>query len=72
MKGRRPLPTNWKVLRGNPGKRALNKHEPQPALPPAPPPCPEFLDGYARAEWERVSVELFQRIPCHRRSCEAS
>jgi hypothetical protein len=51
--------TYLKLLRGNPGKRKLNKHEPQPAIPPAPPPCPEFLDGYAREEWERVSGELF-------------
>ena len=30
MKGRKPVPTHLKVIRGNPGKRALNKNEPQP------------------------------------------
>lgn len=29
-KGRKPLPTAVKKLRGNPGKRPLNKHEPKP------------------------------------------
>jgi P27 family predicted phage terminase small subunit len=57
MKGRRPLPTNWKVLRGNPGKRPLNKGEPKPALPAEP---PDFLTGYALEEWRRISVEAFR------------
>jgi len=43
MKGRKPQPTNWKVLRGNPGKSALNKHEPQPQMPDEPPEPPPFL-----------------------------
>ena len=30
MRGRKPVPTHLKVIRGNPGKRALNKNEPQP------------------------------------------
>lgn len=29
MAGRKPLPTHLKILRGNPGKRPLNKHEPK-------------------------------------------
>jgi P27 family predicted phage terminase small subunit len=59
MPGPRPTPTYLKLLRGNPGKRKINKNEPKPAIPPAPPPCPEFLNGYAREEWARVSGELF-------------
>ena len=31
MRGRKPVPTRLKVVRGNPGKRALNKNEPEPA-----------------------------------------
>ena len=47
-----------KLLRGNPGKRKLNKHEPQPAIPARPAAVSrEFLDGYAREEWEQVSGE---------------
>jgi P27 family predicted phage terminase small subunit len=56
----RPTPTYLKLLRGNPGKRALNKREPQPDLPNKPPPPLEFLDGYALAEWKRVSVGLWR------------
>lgn len=40
MRGRRPKPTALKELEGNPGKRALNKHEPQPEG-----------DLYAAPEW---------------------
>jgi hypothetical protein len=29
MRGRKPVPNRLKVIRGNPGKRALNKNEPQ-------------------------------------------
>jgi P27 family predicted phage terminase small subunit len=29
-RGRKPKPTNLKIITGNPGKRALNKKEPQP------------------------------------------
>ena len=31
MRGRKPTPTSVKMLAGNPGKRALNHHEPKPA-----------------------------------------
>jgi P27 family predicted phage terminase small subunit len=60
--GRRPIPTQLKLLRGNPGKRRLNPEaEPQPAAvsesfdePPA------ELKGNARAiaEWRRVAPLL--------------
>lgn len=52
MKGRKPTPTAIKKLNGNPGKRALNKAEPQYAdLGLAP---PEFLDEIAQKEWRRL------------------
>lgn len=55
--GRRPQATRLKVMRGNPGKRPLNPHEPQPA--PADdtfdiPPPEVSLDPLASAEWSRV------------------
>ncbi|QDV89501.1 Phage terminase, small subunit [Phycisphaerae bacterium RAS2] len=56
MRGRKPIPTAIKRARGNPGKRPLNDHEPQPAR--AIPSCPEFLDEAAREEWHRVTVLL--------------
>jgi len=57
--GPRPIPTHLKVLRGNPGKQRLNREEPEPMLPPAPPEAPEYLTSYARAEWERIVTELY-------------
>jgi len=59
-RGPRPLPTNWKVLRGNPGKRPINKGEPKPVKPPDIPNPPDYLDGYAAEEWRRVAPELYR------------
>lgn len=56
MKGRPPVPTALKILRGNPGKRPLNKNEPQPEVEI--PDCPPHLDEEAKAEWERLAAEL--------------
>lgn len=58
MRGRRPTPTYLKLLRGNPGKRALNRDEPQPEQAAAPPEPPEYLNGYATQEWRRVIGEM--------------
>lgn len=51
-----PKPTNLKILQGNPGKRKVNRNEPQPdsTMPDA----PDHLDEVGKAEWDRVSVEL--------------
>lgn len=56
MPGRKPKPTALKELAGNPGKRALNKREPQPRR--MLPPCPRHLTGEARREWRRMGGEL--------------
>jgi P27 family predicted phage terminase small subunit len=57
MRGPRPQPVRLKLLRGNPGKRAIRNvfEPPRPPEPPAPPP---FLTGYALEEWRRVSPGL--------------
>lgn len=55
MAGRKPKPTSIKLLNGNPGKRPLNKNEPQFSGTPT---CPEHLDSIAKIEWERISNEL--------------
>jgi P27 family predicted phage terminase small subunit len=54
------MPTHLKLLRGNPSKEALNKNEPQPAIPPATPDAPDCLKGYAADEWYRVAEELYR------------
>ena len=56
--GRRPKPTELKILEGNPGKRKLNKREPKPtSLVPA---CPAHLKGIARQAWLKYSGELYR------------
>lgn len=57
-RGPPPTPTAIRKLRGNPGKRALNKAEPVP--PPGPTDAPAWLDGKALAMWERISPILRQ------------
>lgn len=55
--GRKPTPTALKLVKGNPGKRALNKREAK--LAPARPMPPEFLCDDAKVEWGRVIETLF-------------
>lgn len=56
MSGPMPKPTRIKQLEGNPGKRPLNKYEPQPELER--PSCPQHLTPDARKEWRRIVPEL--------------
>ena len=55
-KGPPPTPTKLKILRGNPGRRPLNKAEPEP--PPGEPGQPTFLDREAKAMWRRLVKQL--------------
>jgi P27 family predicted phage terminase small subunit len=52
-----PVPTQLKLLRGNPGKRAI-RPEPEPPRLQEPPPAPRILRGDALVEWHRVTREL--------------
>lgn len=60
MRGPKPQPTALKVLRGNPGKRPLNRREPQHAALPLEWPS-DLVDPVARAEWDRVAAMLVER-----------
>lgn len=52
MRGRKPQPTQLKLVKGNPGKRPLNENEPSFDVQlPEPPDC---LDELALKEWWRV------------------
>ena len=53
------MPTNLRLMRGNPGRRPI-PNEPKPEIPARPPEPPEFLDDYAAEEFRRVSVELWR------------
>jgi P27 family predicted phage terminase small subunit len=50
--GRKPVPTKLKLLSGNPGKRPLNEHEPEPERKLPRPPA--HLSPAAKREWRRV------------------
>jgi P27 family predicted phage terminase small subunit len=56
MKGRKPKPTQLRLIQGNPGKRAINHTEPF-ALPSVPDP-PAHLTELARLEWDRSAPLL--------------
>lgn len=56
MKGRKPKPTNIKVLEGEKRKSRINRNEPKPG--PGRPTCPDHLNDDARAEWDRIVPEL--------------
>ena len=56
MRGRKPKPTHLKIATGNPGRRPLNKDEPNPEQ--STPTCPSHLDSSARTEWRRITKEL--------------
>ena len=49
MRGRKPVPTHFKVIRGNPGKRALNKNEPHPEGDLLEP--PEWMSESQKTGW---------------------
>jgi P27 family predicted phage terminase small subunit len=55
--GRKPIPTEIKILNGNPGRRPLNTNEPKPdkALPKA----PAMLSKDAKREWRKMSKRLY-------------
>jgi P27 family predicted phage terminase small subunit len=54
-----PLPSALKRLRGNPGRRRLNEHEPQPRSARKCPEPPPWLTPYALERWREVAPELF-------------
>jgi len=51
------IPTQLKLLRGNPGKEAI-RPEPQPTRPATLPDPPDFLMPIAQDEWWRIGEEL--------------
>lgn len=54
--GRKPVPVELKVLRGNPGKRPIPDNTPRPRSEK--PRCPRYLKGEARKEWRRITKEF--------------
>ena len=56
MRGRKADPTALKRRKGNPGKRALPKGEPEPAVDRGRP--PSWLDKYAKEAWNELVPAL--------------
>lgn len=55
--GRKPLPTQLKLINGNPGRRPLNENEPKPRVTLLRPPAELNDDG--RIEWRRIARDLY-------------
>jgi len=57
--GRKPKPTNLHLLNGNPSKIDLTtRANNEPQFEKIYPDCPEYLDKFAKREWNRLSPEL--------------
>lgn len=56
MKGRKPIPSSLKILKGNPGKRAVNREEPHPTVEAPEPPA--WLQAEALECWHVIAPEL--------------
>ena len=60
MKGRKSTPTYLKLVTGNPGKRPINRDEPNvPALKEMPA-APAHLNAGARKHWRRLAPQLIE------------
>ena len=62
QRGGKPTPTPLRLLRGNPGQRALPKGEVQPRVPGTLPQPPKNVarSPHAKEEWERIAPELWR------------
>lgn len=58
MRGRKPKPTQLKIITGNPGGRPLNNSEIRPPKPKAELKPPAHLLPEAKAEWKRLIKTL--------------
>jgi P27 family predicted phage terminase small subunit len=50
MRGRKPKPTQLKIVSGNPGKRAINHNEPKPTAYLCD--APEWMDDLQKKYWD--------------------
>lgn len=57
-RGPAPKPTKLKILNGNPGKRPLNEHQPQPSA--GEPQCPDWMPAEAKRKWRELVPELLR------------
>ena len=55
-RGPAPIPTELKLLRGNPGKQKIDPNEVKP--PSDNVLCPDWIKGKAREQWDRLAPAL--------------
>ncbi|HEY9158926.1 phage terminase small subunit P27 family [Candidatus Binatus sp.] len=60
MRGKTPTPTTLKIMRGNPGRRPLNRDEPSSPLLKRMPPAPGFLDDEGKRAWSLEGRRLIK------------
>lgn len=60
MAGRKPKPSNLKVLQGTNRKDRTNPNEPKPDPVKDVPPSPNWFDKEGKKEWQRVAKHLFK------------
>ena len=53
MRGRKPTPSHLRLVKGNPGKRAINRQEPKPRRER--PSAPDHMSDKARETWGDVT-----------------
>jgi P27 family predicted phage terminase small subunit len=56
LRGRTPKPTATVIAEGNPGKRKINRNEPD--LGDGMPQCPDYLDEEAKRQWCQLAPIL--------------
>mgnify|MGYP000935816214 CR=1 FL=1 len=56
MAAPRPTPTILRLVKGNPGRRKINKREPKPRR--VVPSCPAYLSDSGKIAWGRLTVIL--------------
>lgn len=56
--GRKPKPTQLKLVQGNAGKRAINHDEPKGEVLQHIPECPEWIPGEGKEAWKKLAPWL--------------
>ncbi len=56
--GRKPKPTQLKLVQGNAGKRAINQDEPKGEVLQHIPECPEWIPGEGKEAWGKLAPWL--------------
>lgn len=56
--GRKPTPTEWRLITSTPAGARRVRCEETPAAPADEPTIPEWLDGFLKTKWDRVTSTM--------------